>query len=470
MKKQAITGLTFIFQRSREMQIAINRLISTTESILYIHGPAGAGKTTLVEEIINQLISKGWKSEDIIRFDCSGHPLQKQRSMLVQMARSLNTIPKLVVLDGLHNPTALISTLEKTLAHLSPKTKVILAARIPPPAVWWVSPLLGSQTAVLPVVDLPPEQAQRYLEIAGIKDKEQIKKALELSGCRPVVLADITNNPDYYRHKDTLRPELARQITDRFLSETNAAAMRDYLETAAVARRFNRDLLDHVNGTITPLAFKNLQSLSFVYTEPGAGLYLDPILKRALLAGMNPETRKNLRATIHSFSLQEYPGPGAAPMHILNTLYTTPGEELPPVLCSDAQPGGRIKPVPIEHEVIPEKIIAATRQTLRRLNNPTQTETPPLFKLWCEIAQPGVTEKEHARRKLANQLTRSLQELKKKDPRTARILEAVYLRRTTTLRQLAKELGIPERTIHRKIRKSIYELGKEVLEKMKGGN
>ncbi len=627
MKKQVITGSPALFKRSRETEFTINRLISTNESILYVHGPAGTGKTTLIDEIIQKLKSLNYRDEDTACFDFSLLPPQKQVSMLAQLAKSLNTIPKLVVLDGLHNPAPLISTLEITLGKLAEKTKVIFAARVPPPAGWSVSPLLGPQTAVLAVKDLSPQQAENYLRAAGLKDTEQVKKAMQLSGCRPVVLADIINNVNYYRREDALRPALARQITERFLSETSDTALRGHIETAAAAWRFNRDLLAHVNGTITPLAFRHLQSLSFIYTDPETGLYPDPVLRRAILSGMNPQTRENLRAAIHSFSLQEYPGQSAVPMHVLNALYTLPGNDFPRELFCESPPGAEIKRVDGEKAVtlnfqnffvtasrivkkplpglvgspwnsrvdtycviasgvtaavaataewnenlaketrltewpafterrgsarvllylaykrghdwavsflarhfiasgtgrariivtdpspllmnvlhctgairvkdsprvylldltertlpsrkkhveknprhIPkENLIDATRKTLRQWHDPTKTGPYPLLDIWRENAGPGEKEKENASREFASHLAASLQKQKEQDPLTARALEVLYLKRSTTLRQLSAELGVPERTMYRKIQNAIYELGREVLEKMKGG-
>jgi GTPase SAR1 family protein len=421
-----------IFERPRESSIINEWLVSAENGILYLYGPAGAGKTTMLSSIINQLPEKNFQTKTIY-YDFANYPLTKQRKALAAQLKNHNPLSKkLIILDGIYDAAAAGEILEEISLAYPGETKILVCSRKAPSGIWMVSPVLCPATTCLEIKDLTPEEIATALTALNLYSLELIKKIQRLSHGRLMVLKHILENPDNYQEVNNFTPALAQKIIRVFMRETDHPDMRQYIETAAAARRFNRDLLEQVNGNVPPLAFRSLQELSFVYTGE-TGMYIDPILSKAILSAMKEHTYNKL----------------------LNAINTTPRQDMPGFK--------KLPSWPKDH------VINATRETLRAFDKMT-VQTNPLYKLW--ISSTELTSQDPAKeyKKFEALFNNSLEQLHAQNPIMARALKVIYIQRSTTLRQLSRELNIPERTFYRKIQTTLYELGKKTLDQMEGVN
>lgn len=115
------------------------------------------------------------------------------------------------------------------------------------------------------------------------------------------------------------------------------------------------------------------------------------------------------------------------------------------------------------------QIVKATRRTLFQWRQPGDIQNSPLFLMHLDLAGLTSSDASEVYGRFVTILSSVLKRYRKKSPRITRIIDIVYLRRSTTLREISKESGIPERTLYRELQKAFYEIGQCVLSELRGG-
>lgn len=256
---------------SKQKGVFFKWLTYKDRRVLYLSGPAGSGKTTWLNMELRQLqdsVLPGW---ELVHYDFDDCPEDIQAGF--NTTTLANDTARLLVLDDIYSQAGLGELIEKLLINHPGELKIALASRQKPSGIWLVSPLLRKTT-----------MHHRFFN------------DYRFNGSPDVVL-------------------------QRYLREADTPAIFPYLQTAATAWRFDRDLLSCLHGGIKAMTFQRIQQFSFVYRDQ-VGFYLDPVLKNAILKAMEPGTKEDIRNHIYCYSQGEGSGPGGGPIHWLNTLYT----------------------------------------------------------------------------------------------------------------------------------------------------
>lgn len=147
-------------------------------AVLYIHGPGGIGKTTLLHEYARIAATCG---RPVIPLD--GREIDPTPAgFLFALSQSLGFKPVdfaaiianwpptgTLLIDRYELLTALDSWLRETfLPELPAESLVVIASRTPPTSPWRTDIDWADLTCILPLRDLHPDESQSYLTARGI--------------------------------------------------------------------------------------------------------------------------------------------------------------------------------------------------------------------------------------------------------------------------------------------------------------
>jgi hypothetical protein len=255
-------------------------------SVLFVHGPGGVGKTTLLERFAEAAALAG---VELGRVDL-GAIEPAPDALLDELAASLGTPHGRSPLDALASGprrVLLIDTYElaapidgwireQLLPGLSAETVVVLAGRNPPRSQWRSDPGWHGALRVISLRNLPPADARACLQ-AGDVPEALHERALALSHGHPLALSLLS---ELIAQRAALgcaelpselgrEPDLVRSLLESFLDGTPSDLNRRALYACALARFTDEALLRaalELEDAAEPFAW--LRGLSFI--EAGA--------------------------------------------------------------------------------------------------------------------------------------------------------------------------------------------------------
>lgn len=293
-------------------------------AVLYIYGPGGIGKTTLLREYARIAASCGKPAIPLDGREIDPTPA----GFLFALSQSLglkhvdfgaiiaNWPPTGVLLiDRYELLTALDSWLRETfLPELPARSLVVMASRTPPASPWRTDIDWADLTCLLPLRDLPPDESQRYLTARGIPG-DQHAAILEFTHGHPLALtlvADVLSRGSTLQTLSTTHmpliepePDVVRLLLERLLQDVPSAAHRLALDIcvrmwATTETLLAEMLAGHADAnTATANAhdiFEWLSQLSFIEQGP-FGLFPHDLAREALDADWrwrNPEGFRQL--------------------------------------------------------------------------------------------------------------------------------------------------------------------------------
>ncbi len=269
-------------------------------SVVFIHGPGGIGKSTLLREL-------GRRAEAVDReaFFVEGRELPPMPDALEAVLAGARTSERpLVLIDTYERMTALDGYLRRGLLPSLPgRTVVVIAGRRAPDAAWFAGGWEGV-AADVELSGLPPDEALALLATHGLSDERAPAvvawaegSPLALALAADTAAADSSWSPE--RGDD--KPEIVYSLIRRLAESELEGARLSALGVAAIARVTTVDLLravlpdDHAET-----AYAGLNALTF--TEPlGDGLALHELVRKALRADLrrrDQERERELRRRI----------------------------------------------------------------------------------------------------------------------------------------------------------------------------
>ncbi len=274
-------------------------------NVLYVFGPGGVGKTTLLREFayacsqtdtpVSYIDAHNLdpSPEAFLSVLCSVMGLDAQDSPFQALASWPGCQ---VVLIDTYEMLAPLNTWvnEIFLPQLSERVLVVLASRNPPGASWLTDP--GWQTLIhpLPLSNLTQEESLAYLTEREVPS-EQHRTILDFTHGHPFALslvADVFVQRPGIRFQPEATPDVIKTLLEQFVQQVPGPAHRAALESCALVRQTTETLLSHMLKT--PDAhelFGWLRGLTFIESGP-LGLFPHDVAREALVADLrwrNPD-------------------------------------------------------------------------------------------------------------------------------------------------------------------------------------
>ncbi|MGH2523278.1 MAG: hypothetical protein ACRDH2_12305 [Anaerolineales bacterium] len=273
--------------------------------ILYVFGPGGVGKTTLLNAFADLCAQAGVLLARIDARNVEPSPETFTGVLRLAMGLTQEDPPLALLASRSQGAVILIDTYEALapldnwlrdvfLPQLPENTLVVLAGRNPPSPAWHADP--GWQTLIraVPLRNPSPEESRAYLAKRTVPHEQHLA-VLEFTHGHPLALslvADVLDQRPGQRFQPEAEPDVVKTLLEQFVQKAPGPAHRAALEACALVRLTTEALLAEMLAM--PDAhelFDWLRGLSFV--EAGAsGLFPHDLAREALAADVrwrNPD-------------------------------------------------------------------------------------------------------------------------------------------------------------------------------------
>lgn len=264
--------------------------------VFLVHGPGGIGKTTWLERARALAAVRGI---DSVRLDARDVE-PSVPGLTHALAAAFGAPGRTADLRGLHAYCAqaprrllVIDTFEQLahlegwlresfLAELPDTTRVLIASRSTPDAVWRTDPLWREAARVFGLRNLSAGESARYLDVRGIAAQHH-EAVMRLCHGHPLALtlvADVVASSGAVPER--LDRDVIRQLAERFGAQAPTELHRRALQVCAHARVTTEALLaDAVDAEQAHALFDWLASLSVIESGP-AGLFPHDLVREAI--------------------------------------------------------------------------------------------------------------------------------------------------------------------------------------------
>jgi hypothetical protein len=273
--------------------------------VLYVHGPGGVGKTTLLRQFRSACQQHGVPTAFLDASEIEPSPDAFVQALRVAMNLPPADAPLQVLGAQAGRYVVFVDTCEalmpldhwlrdQFLPQISDQVLIVLGGRQPPSLAWRVDPGWQEIVRVLPLRNLSPDESRQYLVQRGLP-ADQHSAILQFTYGHPLALslvADVFAQRRDVRFQPEIAPDVIKMLVEQLIQKVPGPAHRTALEACALARVMTEALLAHMLGLpdIHDL-FEWLRSLSFV--EGGArGLAPHDLAREALIADLrwrNPD-------------------------------------------------------------------------------------------------------------------------------------------------------------------------------------
>jgi hypothetical protein len=273
-------------------------------NVLYVFGPGGVGKTTLLREFAHVCKETGVPVCYVDARNLEPSPDSFMSTLWSVMGLDKDS-PFQVLASQPECQVILIDTYEMLssldtwmnevfLPQLPERVLVVLASRNPPETSWRADP--GWQTLIrpLPMHNLSQEESVAYLTKREVPS-EQHRNILDFTHGHPLALslvADVFVQRRDVRFQPEATPDVIKTLLEQFVQQVPGPAHRAALESCALVRQTTETLLSHM--VMTPDAhelFEWLRGLTFIDSGP-LGLFPHDVAREALVADLrwrNPD-------------------------------------------------------------------------------------------------------------------------------------------------------------------------------------
>lgn len=306
----------YLVGRDIEIQYFLHQLIDGGQQgrILNLYGTGGVGKSYLIDEfrrlavnanaVFLLLDSRGFSHTpqdfctQLLRI--LGYPMEKLQQIAEPQAlleichdilREKAANQKLVLaLDTFEDMGDMEYWLrEAFLPQLHPKILLIIAGRFPLQGIWLSSPAWRQWIHRMPIGDLDYISVKHYLERSGISQEPMIKQIWLKTKGHPLSLSLIVSTTmlqDIQGLALVDEIEVFEHILSIWLKEVPDDNLRELVETVAVLRHFNQELLsDVLDRKVKTDVFQRLVGLSFI-RRVDRGWILHDLMRDAISNGL----------------------------------------------------------------------------------------------------------------------------------------------------------------------------------------
>jgi hypothetical protein len=285
--------------------------------LLYLYGPGGVGKTTLLSEFAHLCQAAGLLAAHLDGRVIEPAPEAFAAALQAALGLPVGVSPvdslaarperSALLIDTYETLAPLDNWLRDTfLPQLPENTLVILAGRNPPAAGWQADSGWQALVRTLPLRNLSPDESRTYLLRRQVP-VEQHAAVLGFTHGHPLALslvADVLDQRPGQSFQPEDAPDVVKTLMERFVQKVPGPAHRAALEACAQVRTLNEALLGEMLGMpeVHEL-FAWLRGLSFIEARP-EGLFPHELAREALAADVrwrNPQWYAELhkRARAH---------------------------------------------------------------------------------------------------------------------------------------------------------------------------
>jgi energy-coupling factor transporter ATP-binding protein EcfA2 len=266
-------------------------------SMLHIHGPAGIGKTRLLDVFAGLAADAG---ASVVRLD--GRDLLPSPPAVLEALRGVLQVPegegailersdsgRVVVLFDTYERLGPLDDWMRTglLPRLPATALTVVAGRVAPGSAWRADPAWRELLRVVSLRNLSPQESRQYLHTCGV-DPARHDQLVELAHGHPLglsLLADVVVRGGEAA-ADPLAPDLVGTLLRRFVEIVPSGRHRRTLEVCALARVTTEALVREVLGLEDAHElFTWLRELSFVESGP-EGVFPHDLARDALEADL----------------------------------------------------------------------------------------------------------------------------------------------------------------------------------------
>lgn len=275
--------------------------------VVYLHGPAGIGKTALMSALDSCLEDDGVRGLHIAAGAVEPTPtailtalttvLEQEARTVAELAAALASVKNLtvVMVDDVDTWRLAASWLRTELLPALPANmRFILAGTVPPPPAWSIE--YGPYFLDIKLGTLPRAESDAAVAAAGLS-AEIAERIWRLSGGHPLGLRmaiHATRTGSLGTARD------AGDLANAILSAIGDSDLRRAVEACAIVRRANRALMSAILETEEPIPLALLEAVEALpfATRDAEGIYIAEPVRRAIvdwMSGVEPERYQRWR-------------------------------------------------------------------------------------------------------------------------------------------------------------------------------
>ena len=309
----------FVGRRS-ELELFRSSLLESDSSfaVLFIYGPGGIGKTTLLNEFARAAYELGVSTLLLDGRTLNPAPSEFLLSVRLGLGLEGETTP-IEALAGYGRSVLLIDTYElltplddwlrdSFLPELPESCLVVIAGRNPPASMWRTAPGWRDLVRIVSLRNLHPDESRTYLNRRGLPEPQH-SPVLEFTHGHPLALAlvaDVVNQRETHFDPQS-EPDVVRVLLEQFLQHVPSPLHREALEICAHTRVTTEALLAATMGAEeAPDLFKWLSGLSFI-EQSREGLFPHDLARDVLdtnLRWRNPAVYRDLHYRVRGWLLE----------------------------------------------------------------------------------------------------------------------------------------------------------------------
>lgn len=320
-REMARRRATFV-GRAAELAVLDHAESTPGPRIVYVHGPGGVGKTSLLHRFAADLRDRGRPAHELDARDLPATP--EHVSSALDRAGLVHRGPhpaarRLIVLDTF-DPLLPLEPhlLPDLLRRLDPTTLLVVSARLPPSPLWTALPV---DLIPLHLRNLAPQDAATYLLARGIH-RDALAPIATFAHGHPLALA-IAADAWLQRHVPAFDPRddlgVIDALYDYFIRGIRHPGQRHLLELTAVLPVLDDEAAASLLGERERPHIEWLRGLGFVETSARGHAFHD-VAREVILAELrlrDPAALADLvnRALRHCAARVEAASPDAFPRH-----------------------------------------------------------------------------------------------------------------------------------------------------------
>lgn len=291
--------------------------------VLYVHGPGGVGKSSLLRRFARLAQEAGVDAVMLDARNIEPTTTAFQAALALALGKAPDQSPVEVLMQRTTRTVLLLDTYEVLaplddwlrdvfLPELPEQVITVLAGRHPPAPAWRADPGWQPLLRTLALRNLSPQEGRAYLTQRNVPP-DDLQTVLDFTHSYPLALslvADLYDQRPGFHFKPLESPDVVKLLLEQFLQRTPGPAHRAALEACALVRVTTESLLAEL--MLMPDAhdlFEWLRGLSFIETRPG-GLFPHDIAREVLVADLrwrNPNWYAELHRRARAYFMRLLP-------------------------------------------------------------------------------------------------------------------------------------------------------------------